>query len=54
LKGGPFDTLEAAKAANAPTLNIGLFLNQVITFLIIAFALFLVIKSVNRMRRTPA
>jgi large conductance mechanosensitive channel len=54
LKGGPFDTLEAARAANAPTLNIGLFLNQVITFLIVAFAIFLVVKGVNRMRRTQA
>ncbi len=54
LKGGPFDTLEAARAANAPTLNVGLFLNQVITFLIVAFALFLVVKGVNRLRRTKA
>lgn len=51
LRGGPFATLEEAKAANAPTLNIGLFLNAVITFLIVAFALFLVVKAMNRLRR---
>jgi large conductance mechanosensitive channel len=51
LKGGPYATLDAAKAAGAPTINIGLFLNQLLTFLIVAFALFLIIKGVNRMRR---
>jgi large conductance mechanosensitive channel len=52
LSGGPFTTLEEAKKAAAPTLAYGLFLNQVLTFLIVAFVLFLVIKGVNRMRRT--
>ena len=52
LQGGPFATLEAAKAAGVPTLSYGLFLNQVLTFLIVAFTLFLVIKGVNRARRT--
>ena len=51
LKGGPFASVEAAKAAGAPTINYGLFINQVITFLIVAFALFMVVKGVNRMRR---
>ena len=51
LRGGPFATLEEAKAANAPTLNIGLFLNAVIAFIIVAFALFLVVKGMNRLRR---
>ena len=50
LKGGPFDSLEAAKKAGAPVLAYGSFINQVVTFLIIAMVLFLVIKSVNRMR----
>jgi large conductance mechanosensitive channel len=50
LKGGPFDTLEAAKKAGVPVLAYGQFLNQVVTFLIIAFVLFMVIKSANRMR----
>lgn len=51
LQGGPFATLEEAKTAGVATLNYGLFLNQVLTFLIVAFSLFLVIKGVNRMRR---
>ncbi|MCZ8205598.1 MAG: large conductance mechanosensitive channel protein MscL [Gemmatimonas sp.] len=49
--GGTFTTLEEAKKAGAPTVAYGLFLNQVLTFLIVAFTLFLVIKGVNRMRR---
>lgn len=51
LKGGPFDTLEAAKKAGAPVLAYGAFINQIVTFLIVAFTLFMVIKGVNRMRR---
>jgi large conductance mechanosensitive channel len=46
-----FPTLEEAKKAGVATLNYGLFINQVLTFLIVAFTLFLVIKGVNRMRR---
>lgn len=49
--GGTFATLEEAKKAGAPTVAYGLFLNQVLTFVIVAFTLFLVIKGVNRMRR---
>jgi len=49
LKGaGPYATVDAAKAAGAVTLNYGLFLNAVIKFLIVAFALFLVIRQINR------
>jgi len=51
LKGGPFETLEAAKTAGAPTLNYGLFINQLLTFLIVAWALFMVVKVMNRLRR---
>ena len=43
-----FDTLADAKKAGAPTLNYGLFLNNVINFLIVAFAIFLVVQQVNR------
>lgn len=50
--GGTFTTLEEARKAGVPTVAYGQFLNQVLTFLIVAFALFLVIKGVNRMRRT--
>jgi large conductance mechanosensitive channel len=48
---GPYATVEAAKEAGAVTWNIGLFVNAVIKFLIVAFALFVVVKGVNRMRR---
>jgi large conductance mechanosensitive channel len=50
---GPYASLAAAKAAGAVTLNIGIFINTVISFVIIAFAVFLVIKGVNRMKREP-
>lgn len=51
LSGGPYSTLDEAKTAGAPILAYGQFINAVITFLIVAFTLFLVIKGVNRMRR---
>jgi large conductance mechanosensitive channel len=49
LGGQSFPSVEAAKAAGAPTLNYGLFLNTVIDFVIVAFAIFLLIKQVNRL-----
>ncbi len=49
-----YETLAAAKAAGAPTLNYGLFLNTVINFLIVAFAVFLVVQQVNRWTKKPA
>jgi large conductance mechanosensitive channel len=51
LKGGSFPTLDAAKAAGAVTVNYGLFINACIRFLIVAFAVFLLVKQVNRFRR---
>jgi len=48
-----YDTLAAAKAAGAPTLRYGLFLNNVINFLIVAFAVFLLIQLINRWSRKP-
>ena len=48
-----FDTLAAAKAAGAATLNYGMFLNTIISFLIVAFAVFLLVRQVNRLRRQP-
>ena len=48
---GPYASLAAAKAAGAVTLNLGIFVNTIISFIIIAFAVFLVIKGINRMRR---
>lgn len=50
LKGDAQPTLEASKAAGNVTINLGLFLNSVISFLIVAFALFLVIKAINEAR----
>lgn len=47
---GPYLTIEAAKEAGAVTWNIGLFINAVIKFVIVAFALFVVVKGVNRLR----
>ena len=41
-----------AKAAGAVTLNIGLFINAVISFVILAFAIFMIVKAVNRIRRS--
>ena len=54
LSPGHYDTIAQAKAAGAATLNYGLFLNNVIAFLIVAFAIFLVIRSMNKMTRKPA
>lgn len=47
----PYITLAEAKAAGAVTMNYGLFFNTIISFLIIAFAIFMVVRSVNRMKR---
>lgn len=48
---GPYPTVEAAKAAGAVTFNYGLFIDAVLTFLIIAFAAFLVVRLVTHLRR---
>jgi len=48
---GPYATVAAAKAAGAVTINWGVFINTVINFLIVAFAIFLMVKTVNKMRR---
>ena len=48
-----FDTLAAAKAAGAPTLNYGNFINTIINFVIVAFAIFLVVRTVNRWTTKP-
>jgi large conductance mechanosensitive channel len=53
LKGtGGYPSLEAAKAAGAVTLNYGQFVNAVIRFLIVAYAIFILVKQVNRVYRT--
>jgi large conductance mechanosensitive channel len=50
LRGGPFPTIAAAKAAGVPTLNYGLFVNSIINLLIVGFAVFMVVKQMNRLR----
>jgi large conductance mechanosensitive channel len=47
----PVATVAAAKAAGVPTVNYGIFLNNVISFLIVAFVVFLIVKQFNRLRR---
>ena len=47
-----YPSLEAAKSAGAVTINYGLFINTVISFLIVAFAVFLLIKMINKLRAT--
>ncbi|MGD1993261.1 MAG: large-conductance mechanosensitive channel protein MscL [Anaerolineae bacterium] len=46
---GPYTTLAAAQEAGAVTLNYGLFINNVITFLIVAFATFLIVRAMNKL-----
>src|SRR3984957_9268170 len=48
-----YDSLAAAKQAGAPTINYGLFINNVIDFLIVAFVIFLLVKQINRFMTKP-
>ncbi|MTD32593.1 large conductance mechanosensitive channel protein MscL [Paludibacterium denitrificans] len=51
---GPYVSVAAAKAAGAVTLNIGLFINALVSFTIVAFAIFMLVKAINRLKReTP-
>jgi large conductance mechanosensitive channel len=50
LSGKDYPSVAAAKAAGAATLNYGIFINNVLNFLIIAFAIFLLIKQINRLQ----
>lgn len=54
LSGGHFDTLAQAKAAGAATMNYGVFVNTIVNFLIVAAAIFLSIRQMNRLTRKPA
>ena len=49
LSGGTFDTLAEAQKAGAVTINYGMFINVVIRFIIIAFAIFLMVRWINRL-----
>lgn len=53
LSGRGYATLAEAQAAAAPTLNYGVFFNHVLDFVIVAFAIFLLVRRVNRQRREP-
>jgi large conductance mechanosensitive channel len=52
--GGAFATLAEAQAAGAVTLRYGVFINAIVSFLIVAFAVFLLVKNINRMKRQEA
>jgi len=54
LSNQSFATLEEAKKAGVVTIKYGLFINTIIDFIIIALAIFLVIRQINRMKRQPA
>jgi large conductance mechanosensitive channel len=51
LNGQDYPSLAAAKQAGAPTINFGVFINNVISFLLVALVLFMVIKAMNKLRR---
>lgn len=51
---GPYASIAAAKEAGAVTLRYGLFVNSIISFLIVAFAVFVMVRAVNRLKRTRA
>jgi large conductance mechanosensitive channel len=53
LDGRHFDNLQDAQKAGAPTLNYGIFLNNVLDFLIVSFCVFLLVQQVNRWTRKP-
>jgi large conductance mechanosensitive channel len=51
---GPYPTIEAAQAVGAVTLNAGVFLNTLLSFTIVAFTVFVLVRAVNRLRRAEA
>ena len=53
LNGVPYQSLAEAQAAGAPTINYGLFLNNILEFIIVAFAVFLIVRQINRLRPAP-
>ena len=50
LGGGSFDSLAAAEAAGAPIVKYGLFINNILDFIIVAFAIFMVIRAMNKLK----
>jgi large conductance mechanosensitive channel len=53
IDGKHYDTLAQAKAAGAATLNYGIFVNNIITFLIVAFAVFMLVRWFNALKKKP-
>jgi large conductance mechanosensitive channel len=51
LSGGHYNTLQEAQAAGAATLNVGIFLNAVVNFIIVSFAIFILVKQINRFQK---
>lgn len=51
LNGESYATLDAAKAAGAATVNYGIFINMVLDFVIVAFAIFMIVKAANKMKK---
>jgi large conductance mechanosensitive channel len=51
---GPYLSVDAAQKAGAVTFNYGMFLNSVVTFIIVAFAVFLLIRAINQLKRKEA
>ena len=51
---GPYPSVDAANQAGAIILNIGAFLNTMVSFLIVAVAVFLLIKAINTLKKAPA
>ena len=54
LDGNTYASLAVAQAAGAPTINYGVFINTIIDFILVAFVIFLIIRQINRMKRSPA
>ncbi len=52
LSGGSFATLKSAKDAGAITVNYGVFINNIIDFLIVAFSIFIVVQQLNRLKKS--
>jgi large conductance mechanosensitive channel len=54
LNGTTYGSLAEAKAAGAATINYGVFINTVIDFIIVVFVIFLIVRQINRLKKTPA
>jgi large conductance mechanosensitive channel len=54
LSGTSYPSLADAKTAGAATINYGLFINNIIDFIIVAFVIFLLVRAINRMKKAPA